>query len=139
MKNKTKTQWIFDILLLAMGLFYLIGINTFFSPCAVTGDEPMSCHWAGRAISVFASVLLILGGVHCGAIGIKRRQGVSMSIIVVALSAVAIPGHAIRLCMMSDMRCRQVMLPWVIICSVVTAIVALLDVLLVREKKESVL
>ena len=137
MKEKKFSIGVTDVALLILGAVFLVGVLTVFRPCAAMDDGSwMTCHWAGRAATGVAGAMLVLAAIHLIG-GAKFRTGLDIALIVLSALAVCIPGRLIGLCMMPDMRCRRIMTPCVIVLSILTAAVAVIDMLLqnIKEKK----
>lgn len=125
-----------DVILLVLSALLCFGTKFVFHACAVGEDHIMACHWAeqsvigvGAALTVMALITLIArdGGI---------RKGISLAMIPTAVLAVSIPGGLINLCMMSDMRCRSVMRPAVMIIGILIAVMALVNVIIEFRRKE---
>lgn len=135
MEKQKSRVGITDILLLAIGIVFLIGIKTFFKPCGPKDDGSwMSCHWAGNAVAAMAAVLVVIAVIHLIVADSKIKMGLACAMLPVAVVAALIPGHVIGLCMMDTMRCHAVMTPATILLAVVIAVVAVADIIIYRRK-----
>ena len=94
----------------------------------------MVCHWAGRAITGVAAVMAALGLIHLIVGSIPMKQGIDISLILLSCLAFAIPGRLIKLCMMADMRCHNIMHPAVGVFSAAVAIAAAADLIMCQRR-----
>lgn len=132
-KNK-KRVGVSDIMLLAVGIVFIIGIFTFFRGCGPAEDGSwMTCHWAAQAIKGISAVILVDVVAHVIIPDARIKMGLSTGLIPLAVLAMVVPGHLINLCMMNTMRCRAVMTPGTIIMSVLVIIAAVADIIIQRK------
>lgn len=137
MEQKTRRAGLGDLLLLVFSLLYLSGILTFFAPCGPKEDGSwMTCHWAGQAALGTAAVLTVLSVVHILAKDRGIKLGLDVGILSAAALSALIPGRLIGLCMMPEMRCRQLTAPGVTVCSVLILAAAAADLILQRERRK---
>ena len=135
MEEKKKNIGIIDIILVIVEVLFLTGVLTVFKACGPKDDGSwMTCHWAGQAAIGVAVVLLIIAIVHMIVPAAKVKLGLALAIIPVSILVAVIPGCLINLCMMDTMRCHTVMRPFIIIMSVITIILSVIDILVQRKK-----
>lgn len=125
-----------DLVTVLLCALLLIGVLSFFAPCGPKEDGSwMSCHWAGRAVTGTAALLLALA---LGKTIFRSREGkaaFSVSLILGSLLAMLLPGRLIGLCMMADMRCRSVFSPAVTAVSLCILVISLIDTVILLRKK----
>ena len=118
-----------DLVLLCLGLVFFVGILTVFQPCGPREDGSwMSCHWAGRALAGVAGTMLLLAAFRL-AVKPEVKRGLDLALLVLCALAALLPGRLIALCAMPDMRCRTLMAPCAVVFPVLTALTALLDLI----------
>ena len=129
MKDKKKSLRIADILLPVLSLVFLVGLLTFAGACGPTEDGGfMTCHWAGQAVTAIAVLLLITSIVRLAVRDRGIKKGLSIAILLTAITAAVIPGNVISLCMMNTMHCHAVMRPFIIVMAVLQSTAAIIDV-----------
>lgn len=134
--QKKKTISILDIVQTVVSLCFLLGILFVFGPCGPKEDGGwMTCHWAGRAVTGVAALLLVLALVRLPVKDSRIKLGLDIAVLPAALLAALIPGRLISLCMMADMRCRSVMQPAVTVFAILLIVLSAADILLLRKKK----
>ena len=136
MGDKKSGVGVSDIVLLALGIVFLVGIFSFFGSCPGPKDDGtwMVCHWASRAIGGVAAVMAVVSAIHLFVSDAKMKMGLDIAIIPMALLAAAIPGNIINLCMIATMRCHTIMHPAVIVMSVLMIAAAVFDLVMQRKK-----
>ncbi len=136
-KNRSGIR-IMDVIMAVLGIVFLLGIIFLFGPCGPKEDGSyMTCHWAGNAETGIASVLLILSLMQVFIKNKDIKTGISLSMIPVSLLGLFIPGRLINLCMMHDMACHLKMHPAVTVCTILFAVMSIINIVLLRrgEKK----
>lgn len=119
-----------DIILLLIPALLLAGILSVFQPCSPREDGSwMSCHWAGRATAGAAGAMLALSLLRLF-VSKDAKKGLDLALIVLSVLAALLPGRLISLCMMRDMRCHTLTAPCAAVLSGLTALAALVDLLL---------
>lgn len=128
---------IVDIALLLLSAALCIGVKLVFHACGAMEDGSyMHCHTAENAVFAAAIVLTVLALILCLLRARKVRACIAFVAAVLALVTAFIPQTVVHLCMMPDMRCRSIMRPAVLVCSLLIAAVALLSALLSLRAKE---
>ena len=135
MEQKKSPVRAMDIVQLALCLCFLLGILFVFGPCGPKEDGGwMTCHWAGQAVTGVAAVLAVLALLRLVMKNPGVKAGLSLASVPAALLSLLIPGRLIGLCMMADMRCRMVMSPAVTAFSLLIAVLAVVDSVLLLKK-----
>ena len=128
---------IVDIALLLLSAALCIGVKLVFHACGAMEDGGyMHCHTAENAVFAAAIVLTVLALILCLLRARKVRACIAFVAAVLALVTAFIPQTVVHLCMMPDMRCRSIMRPAVLVCSLLIAAAALLSALLSLRAKE---
>ena len=109
-------------IILAIALVISIGSFTFLSPCTHEDGSVGACWWAGRTLLVLGCLLGVLAVLAL--VSGRGRFGAYLSSIAVCVLGILTPGTLINLCRMSDMHCRAVMQPAMIILFSVSSLVA---------------
>ena len=129
MKEKKTPFGIADILLPVLSIIFLVGLLTFAGPCGPKEDGSfMSCHWAGQAVKALAVLLIVMSVIRLALRDRGMKKGLSIAIVLTAITAAVIPGNLISLCMMNTMHCHAVMRPFVIVMAVLQAAAAMIDI-----------
>ena len=129
MKDKKMPLGITDILLPVLSIVFLIGLLTFAGACGPKEDGSfMTCHWAGQAAKALAVLLLITSIIRLAVRDRGMKKGLSIAIVLTAITAAVIPGILINLCMMNTMHCHVVMQPFIIVMAVLLAAGAIIDI-----------
>lgn len=132
-----KRTLISGVILLALTLLLLLGSATFLGACAPTAEGSyMTCHWAGRAVTGAAAVLVVLAAARLLLRDAGMQSGLAIAVIPSAVLAAAIPGNLIRICGMASMHCRTHLKPGAIVLGVLIAIAAGADAFAVRRARE---
>lgn len=123
-----------------ISIVLLIGVLTVFKACDAHGEMIMSCHWAHRTVIVSAGVLTLLSLVRIVLPSEGVKKGISIAILPEAVFTLFIPNGIISLCMMSSMSCQALFKPFVTATTVLLAIAALADIIVLSvlsgKKKE---
>ena len=128
-----KKQMIPGCVMLVLALVISIGSLTFLSPCIHEDGSVGACWWAGRAL---LGLGCLLGGLALlTLVSGRARFGTYLSSIAVCILGILTPGTLISLCRMSSMHCRAVMQPAMIILFSVSALAAVIGVLLSGKGK----
>ena len=128
-----KKQMIPGCVMLVLALVISIGSLTFLSPCIHEDGSVGACWWAGRALLGLGCLLGILAVLTL--VSGRARFGTYLSSIAVCILGILTPGTLISLCRMSSMHCRAVMQPAMIILFSVSALAAVIGVLLSGKGK----
>lgn len=128
-----KKQMIPGCVMLVLALVISIGSLTFLSPCIHEDGSVGACWWAGRALLGLGCLLGVLALLTL--VSGRARFGTYLSSIAVCILGILTPGTLISLCRMSSMHCRAVMQPAMIILFSVSALAALIGVLLSGKGK----
>lgn len=127
---------VIDALLTVVSLIFLIGILTFFRPCAAHEDGSfMACHWAGRAVMGVSALLLVISLVNLIIKNSGIKTGLLISTVFSAGLAALFPGILINLCMMDTMRCHTITRPATLVFSLITAVIAIIDIAVISIRK----
>ena len=119
--------------MLVLSLVISIGSLTFLQPCVHEDGSVGACWWAGRALLGLGCLLGVLALLTL--VSGRARFGTYLSSIAVCILGILTPGTLISLCRMSSMHCRAVMQPAMIILFSVSALAALIGVLLSGKGK----
>ena len=112
MKNRPRSVGTWDLALLGVSALWLLGLLTVFRPCGPTeAGTWMPCHWAGRAAACVAGLVTALSLLRAIVPAPGFRQGLDTASIAAAGLAALMPGPLFDLCVMPQMRCRQVTAP----------------------------
>ena len=123
-----------DVVLVALELLFVLGLLTVFQPCGPREDGSwMSCHWAGRAALGVAAAMLAVTVVRLF-VRPECRTALDLALLVLCALAAMVPDRLIGLCMLRDMRCHTLTAPFVLVLAFLTALTALADLLLRRER-----
>ena len=128
-----KKQMIPGCVMLVLALVISIGSLTFLSPCIHEDGSVGACWWAGRALLGLGCLLGVLAVLTI--VSGRARFGTYLSSIAVCILGILTPGTLISLCRMSSMHCRAVMQPAMIILFSVSALAAVIGVLLSGKGK----
>jgi len=128
-----KKQMIPGCVMLVLALVISIGSLTFLSPCIHEDGSVGACWWAGRALLGLGCLLGVLALLTL--VSGRARFGTYLSSIAVCILGILTPGTLISLCRMSSMHCRAVMQPAMIILFSVSALAAVIGVLLSGKGK----
>lgn len=136
MKKSNLKGLILQIILLVLCAVLCIGVKTFFSPCEHKTESGMwmACHWAGQAVFGISLAMAVNAVMMFIVKDSKIKLGLALSLIPTAIVTALIPNTLINLCMSEQMRCHSVMKPAVIVISALTAIAALIYVILNRNE-----
>ncbi|MBP3902514.1 MAG: DUF4418 family protein [Blautia sp.] len=130
MKEKKSPLGIADTLLPFLSIIFLVGLMTFAGACGPKEDGSfMTCHWAGQAVKALAVLLLITSIVRLAIRDRGTKKGLSIAIVLTAITAAVVPGILINLCMMNTMHCHAVMRPFIIVMAVLLAATAIFDII----------
>ena len=128
-----KKQMIPGCVMLVLALVISIGSLTFLSPCIHEDGSVGACWWAGQALLGLGCLLGVLALLTL--VSGRARFGTYLSSIAVCILGILTPGTLISLCRMSSMHCRAVMQPVMIILFSVSALAAVIGVLLSGKGK----
>ena len=129
MKNKKMSFGIADILLPILSIVFIVGLLTFAGACGPAEDGSfMTCHWAGQAVTALAVLLLVTSIIRLAVRDRGMKKGLSIAMMLTAITAAIIPGNLINLCMMNTMHCHAVMRPFVIVMAVLHGAAAIFDI-----------
>ena len=128
-----KKQMIPGCVMLVLALVISIGSLTFLSPCIHEDGSVGACWWAGRALLGLGCLLGVLALLTL--VSGRARFGTYLSSIAVCILGILTPGTLISLCRMSSMHCRAVMQPAMIILFSISALAAVIGVLLSGKGK----
>lgn len=120
-----------DAAILILFCVLTVGVVTFLRPCGIHDDGSYSsCHWAGRILFGFG-VLGVLQMILAFPGQKQFRLGVNMAVVLQALLMLLLPGRIVSLCGMSTMRCNIMMKPGVQVISILLALLAAINILLI--------
>jgi len=117
-----KKTMISGCIILVLSLVISIGSFTFLSPCMHEDGSVGACWWAGRTLLGLGCLLGVLAVLAL--VSGSARFGAYLSTIAVCVLGILTPGTLINLCRMSDMHCRAVMQPAMIILFSVSGLAA---------------
>ena len=110
-----------------ISIFLIVGVKFIFPACGVHDDGTYSsCHSAGQIIWWMAIAIAVIQ-VVCIIVDKKAVKIILQAVsAVVSIVCALIPGVIVRLCMMPTMRCQASMKPWVMVCSIVLAVLSII-------------
>lgn len=111
----------------------MIGLRLWFPVCNAMEDKIMSCHWAGEALWAVSILLLILAVLHVFLPDRGIKTGIDLSIIMISIFAMRVPGGIINICKDDSMHCHKTLL-WTCVFGAVISILSLLDVIFWASK-----
>ena len=117
-----KKQIIPGCIVLVLSLVIAIGSFTFLRPCTHEDGSVGACWWAGRALLGLGCLLGVLAVIAL--VSARGRFGAYLSAVAVCALGILTPGTLISLCRMSEMRCRAVTQPAMIILFAASALAA---------------
>ena len=117
-----KKTMVSGCIILVLSLVISIGSFTFLSPCMHEDGSVGACWWAGRTLLGLGCLLGVLAVLAL--VSGSARFGAYLSTIGVCVLGILTPGTLINLCRMSDMHCRAVMQPAMIILFSVSGLAA---------------
>ena len=128
MGRKMGRPGLLELALAVASVLYFGGLLLVFGPCEAKEDGSwMSCHWAGNALLGVTGVMVLLALLHLLFRSPERKQGVDLSIVLLSLLSALLPGGLIHLCMMAQMRCRQLTRPAALAFGIFLCLLALTD------------
>ena len=128
----TKKQLIPAAVLLILSVLIVIGSQSFLKPCVHEDGSFGPCHWAGQALLGLGCVLGVMAAL---ALAVRRAGfGLFLGALPVCVLGILTPGTLIDLCHMSNMRCRMVMQPAMIILFAAVLLCALTGAVLSARK-----
>ncbi len=140
--GKHKSTDVIGIILLAVSGVMILGMKTFFKPCAkMENGSWRVCHWASQGVLGMGILLAVLALLLILMRSTDTKKGLALAIIPTALLNFLVPDHLMSLCAKETLRCHTSMLPAVRVLSLVIAGVALVELLLLmffsrRERKQ---
>ena len=126
-------------MILLCGTVLTAGANLLFDACGpVCRDGSaayMNCHNAQLAVTAAGAAIALLGGLLT--LTEKKTLNIAAAFLAGAsgITAAVLPNTAIKLCMMTEMRCHSVMRPAVIVIGVLTAVLSAAHILLVIRRR----
>ncbi|MBR1747351.1 MAG: DUF4418 family protein [Clostridia bacterium] len=126
-----------DLILVALSLFFLVGITCIFDACPPKSDGTyMNCYYAGEVVTAIAALLLALSVAHVFLPSGEIKMGLDVGMVGISAVCAAVPKTIIPLCMMNTMDCNASMRPWTIAVCVVLIVACLADfVFFLRKRK----
>ncbi len=119
-----KKSIIFDIVIIAISLFYVLGTALIFTSCPPKDDGSfMTCHWAWKAVVSCAVVLLIQSVIRLLFHNHTAKAAISAAMIPIAVLSAIIPNNIIKLCMMTDMHCHTALKPFALVMGIIISLV----------------
>lgn len=115
---------------LVLALLLAIGAATFLGPCMHEDGAFGTCHWAGQMLMGLGIVLAVQSLTSLLFADAKMREGISLSMVPVALLAALTPGVIIPLCMMETMRCNMIMRPAAMLMAALIGVLSAIDAVL---------
>ena len=137
--NKKNIKFAFtDLLLIAVSLFFTVGIVCWFRACPPRSDGSyMNCHWAEQIITAIAALSLAVSFCHLWIPDEKIKTGMDVVLVGILIVCAIIPDSVIPLCMMKTMSCHSTMKPWTIAFCIVLTVLSVLDsVFYLKRKKQ---
>ena len=114
-----------------LGIILTLGVLTVFGACGATPEgKMMACHWAENVVKVLGIVFILLGAVRIVLKDKGTKKGISIALLALSVVTFLIPGKIISLCMMDSMACHSAFKPFVTVLSVLLALSALADIVI---------
>ena len=110
--SESKAQPIVGIILTALDVLLLVGLNTSARPCAHA--DAVGCQAAQRAVLGAGVVLLVLAAIRIFELDEGERRGLSLGSALVGALIAVLPGMLVPLCADASMPCNQMMRPFVL-------------------------
>lgn len=117
-----------------LALLMAVGAATFLGPCVHTEGGFGTCHWAGRVLTGLGAAMAVQAVIGMFFADARVREGVSLSMIPVALLAALTPGVVIPLCMMETMRCNAIMRPAMALIAALIGVLSAVDAILQHRR-----
>ena len=119
---------VMEIAAIILSLLFVIGIRTWFAVCPVTGDTPMTCHWAGEMLKILSILILVLSVTHTVIPDEKIKVGMDAALACTCAVTAFVPGGIIGLCKSADMACRKTTYLWTVGICVLLVITFAVDI-----------
>lgn len=135
--NSQKNFRSLDLIFSILCILFFLGTIFVFHPCEAKDDGTwMTCHYAGNLISLNSAICAILAIINIF-VKSETKLGLYIANFVISIGTIFIPGTLVKLCMMNDMRCNSITKPCVIIFSIIIALLAFINliVILLNQKK----
>lgn len=119
-------------------LVLLVGSLTFFSACKGSEGKFMTCHWAQNTVSLIAAVLVLQSVLRIFIPDKGVKAGLALSVFLLSIAVIFVPGTLINLCMMDTMECHTVFKPAVIATGAALAVISGADTIsgIIRSGKK---
>ena len=141
-KKRIKIGFV-ECLNVLLSMFFLIGVNCWFSACGPKSDGSyMTCHYAEQTVVALSAVLFAVSVVHVVLPDLKVKIGMDLVIVPLCAVTAAVPGTLVKLCAYDAMICNSKMKPAVLAFSLVILALSMLDIALCllangRENKKA--
>ena len=130
-----KRSMIPAVIIVLSALAAAAGSRSFLGPCVHEDGTFGPCHWAGQALFGLALLMAAEAVIAVAWKNESLRKGLYIAMALTAVLGILVPGTLISLCRMSSMHCRAVMQPAMIILFSVSALAAVIGVLLSGKGK----
>ena len=128
---------IIGIIMTALSLLLTLGIMLIFPACGAKEDGTfMMCHYAGQTVFGMGIALTVISAVSLVFGSSKAAAGASLSAAVLAVLTALTPEILIPLCKMPTMQCHTMMRPAVIVISVLIAVTAAANAVIILKRKD---
>lgn len=128
---------IVDFVYFVFCILFFFCTLTFFNPCGLNHHGRwMICHSTGKMISTLSLAVAVLSLINIF-VSAPVKMGVYFSSCIISIITILTPGILLPLCKHANMRCNTITRPAVIICAIILAIYALINIpMLIQNPKE---
>lgn len=135
--KKNNKGIIFGIVLTVLSLALCIGVKTAFKACGpMENGMYMNCRKAENAAVVAGAVLAVLSVLIIAIKNKGARVALSALTAVGAVVSAILPNNVIKLCMMDTMHCHTAMRPFIVVVSVIIAVVSAVSLIVNAVSKD---
>ena len=121
---------------LLISIILVVGVFTLFKACGLHEGKAMACHWAENTVKALGIVFIFLSAIRLILKEDGVKKGIALAFVPLSVLTFLIPGKIISLCMMDTMRCQTSFKPFVIVLSVILALISLADVVILSLGKK---
>ncbi len=122
---------------LLISIILTVGVFTLFKACGLHEGKAMACHWAENTVKALGIVFVSLSVLRLIEKEEGVKKGIALAFVPLSVLTFLVPGKIISLCMMDTMRCQTTFKPFVIVLSVVLALISLADVVILSLGKKN--
>lgn len=121
---------------LLISIILVVGVFTLFKACGLHEGKAMACHWAENTVKALGIVFIFLSAIRLILKEDGVKKGIALAFVPLSVLTFLIPGKIISLCMMDTMGCQTSFKPFVIVLSVILALISLADVVILSLGKK---